>query len=152
MKTDEIENIENPPTDLGDVSETEGIQAPKVDRRRKGANVRTQKQIDAFEKAKAIRDANRKQRMEEKSKQEEEHKKKMEEKIVKKAIAVKKKQIIKEKIIDEAISDDEIPDEIIQKVMKKSAPPAKKSTQAPKDRVVEKVVYVEPPIPQYRFV
>lgn len=78
----------------------------------KAKKPRTQKQQEAFERAKAIRDANYAKRKEEKRLQEEEERKIIEEKLVKKAIAVKKKQIKKQAILDE-VSDDETP---IQKV------------------------------------
>jgi hypothetical protein len=66
-----------------------------------------------------------------------ENKKILEEKVVKKAIAIKKKQIKKEKIIEE-ISDDDEPIENIRKM-------------ASKQRVVEKIVYVENK-PRFTFV
>lgn len=78
---------------------------------------RSQKQIEQFERIRAIRDANRKARAEQKAIEEEQHKKIMEEKIVKKAISIKKKQILKEKVLDE-ISDDETPIEEVKKVIK----------------------------------
>ena len=75
---------------------------------------RSQKQIEQFERIKAIRDANRKARAEQKAIEEEQYKKEMEEKIVKKAISIKKKQILKQKVLDE-ISDEETPVEEIKK-------------------------------------
>lgn len=81
------------------------VQAPK--------KPRTPKQLEAFEKAKAIRDANYAKRKEEAQRKAEEERKLLEEKLVKKAIAVKKKQIKQQKILDEIPSDDDAP---VQKV------------------------------------
>jgi hypothetical protein len=78
---------------------------------------RSQKQIEQFERIKAIRDANRKARAEQKAIEEEQQKKEMEDKIVKKAISIKKKQILKQKVLDE-ISDEETPVEDVKKIIK----------------------------------
>lgn len=66
---------------------------------------RTPKQLEAFEKAKAIRDANALKRKEEAQRKAEEMRKKDEEKIIKKAIALKKKQLKQREIIDSISSD-----------------------------------------------
>jgi len=65
----------------------------------------------------------------------------VERKILKKAVVIKKKQILKEAILDE-ISDDEIPVEVVQKIIKKQQ--AKKAVKSSKP--------VEPPTPKYTFV
>lgn len=70
---------------------------------------RTDKQREAFEKAKAIRDANYAKRKQEAEHKAEQERKLLEEKLVKKAIAVKKKQIKQQKILDEIPSDDDAP-------------------------------------------
>ena len=98
--------------------EKDSIQAPKkVDKRKKGQHERTEKQILAFEKVKAIREEKRKERAELAKKQKEEEKKLIEEKVIKKAISVKKKQIKKQAALDE-ISDDDTPIEEVKKIMK----------------------------------
>ncbi len=79
---------------------------------------RSQKQIEQFERIRAIRDANRKARAEQKAIEEANRQKEIEDKIVKKAIAIKKKQILQEKVLDE-ISDDDTP---IEKVKEKIRP------------------------------
>jgi hypothetical protein len=66
----------------------------------------------------------------------------VERKILKKAVVIKKKQILKEAILDE-ISDDEIPVEVVQKIIKK---------QQAKKAVVKSSKPVEPPAPKYTFV
>jgi len=81
----------------------------------KAKKPRTQKQQEAFEKAKAIRDANALKRKEEQKKKEDEERRIAEEKIVKKAIAIKKKQIKKQAVLDE-VSDDETPIEKIKEI------------------------------------
>ena len=100
----------------------------KVDRRKKGAYVRTQKQIDAFEKVKAIRQAKRDERKEIREKTNAEMKMEKEEKITKKALSIKKKQILRDADLDAISDDDEIPVEVVKKILvkypKKKAPPA----------------------------
>lgn len=83
---------------------------------------RSQKQIEQFERIRAIRDANRKARAEEKALQEAQQKKEIEDKIVQKAIAIKKKQIIKQKVLEE-ISDDDTPIEEVKKIIKPQQKP-----------------------------
>jgi hypothetical protein len=68
---------------------------------------RTAKQLEAFEKAKAIRDANYAKRKAEADHNAAQERKALEEKLVKKAIAVKKKQIKQQKLLDEISSDDD---------------------------------------------
>ena len=83
----------------------------------KAKKPRSQKQIEQFERIRAIRDANRKARAEEKALQEAQNKKELEDKIVKKAISIKKKQILKQKVLDE-VSDDETPIEEVKEIAK----------------------------------
>jgi hypothetical protein len=78
---------------------------------------RSQKQIEQFEKARAIRDAKRKQKIEQKILEEQQHQKELEDKILQKAISIKKKQILKQKVLDE-ISDEETPIEEVKKIVK----------------------------------
>lgn len=93
---------------------------------------RTQKQIDAFEKVRALRDAKRGERKEIKVKEAEVRTKVVEEKIVKKALAIKKKQILRDAELDAISEDDDIPVEVVKKIMTKykRKPPAPPS--APK--------------------
>jgi hypothetical protein len=90
---------------------------------------RTQKQLDAFEKAKQIRDANTIKRKEEQKKKEDEERKIIEAKLVKKAISIKKKEIKKQAVLD-AISDDETPIEKIKEIAK--TPNRKEDVTIPK--------------------
>lgn len=86
---------------------------------------RTQKQMEAFERAKAIRDANALKRKEDAQRLAEELKKKDEEKIVKKAIAIKKKELKKHKILD-TISDDDDDTKPVEKKVSVPIPLEKK--------------------------
>ena len=85
--------------------------------------IRTQKQIDAFKKVRDKKMENAKMRQEEKKLKDEEDRKELEAKIVKKAVAIKKKQIKKQTVLEE-ISDDDTPIEVI-KEMKKVLKPEK---------------------------
>ena len=76
---------------------------------------RTPKQLEAFERAKAIRDANTLKRKEDAARKAEEERKIIEEKLIKKAISLKKKQIKKQAVLDE-VSDDETPIEKIKEI------------------------------------
>jgi len=87
---------------------------------------RSEKQIEAFKKASAIRDTNR-------AKRKEDGKKEMEEKILKKAISIKKKQIKKAYTIDD-ISDDETPIEQIRAM----TPPPQRPIQQIQQPIVKK--------------
>ncbi len=79
--------------------------------------VRTQKQIDAFQKVRDKKMENAKLRQKEKILKDEEDRKELEAKIIKKAVAIKKKQIKKQTVLEE-ISDDETPIEVIKEMKK----------------------------------
>lgn len=107
---------------IEEVKETEGktddeaesvIDAEIITKQKKP---RTEKQLQAFEKTKAIRDANFVKRKEERLKQEQEEKRIIEAKLIKKAISLKKKQIKKQSVLDE-ISDDDTPIEKIKELV-----------------------------------
>lgn len=99
---------------------------------------RTEKQLEAFEKAKQIRDANALKRKEERLKKEEEERKQNEEKLIKKAIALKKKQLKKQAILDE-ISDDDTPIQKIKKIAEKPEPVTSEATEKPKGPIIRYV-------------
>jgi hypothetical protein len=73
-------------------------------------------------------------------------KKDIERKVVKKAICLKKKEILSQACLED-ISDEEIPDEIVQKIVKKQRA---KSAPKPKQVVIQEPV--APPAPKYNFV
>lgn len=104
---------------------------------------RTEAQKAAWERCLASRQKNREDRkkvQDEDAKLLAEYKKqlakKTETKIVKKAVGIKKKQIVREEEIDE-ISEDETPIEVVKEIIKKRRAPAPKKQLPPKQ-------YVEP--------
>ena len=111
-------------------SSDEEVSTPVVKPKResKPRPPKTQKQIDAFKKAIEARNANAKIRREEAQKMLAQAKTETETKIVKKALAIKKKQIKAQLALDE-ISDDDEPIEVIKMKVKKVAerPPPKPS-------------------------
>ena len=146
LLTEEVSNEDEP------VSEDECIQIKKPVKRAvykkkeptepKPKRDRTPAQIAAWEKCLANRTKAREERAklkEEDAKRLAEYKKqlakKTETKIVKKAVGIKKKQIVREEEIDE-ISDDETPIEVVKEIIKKRRQPAPKK-QLPSTRQVE---------------
>ena len=104
---------------------------------------RTEAQKAAWERCLASRQKNREDRkkvQDDDAKLLTEYKKqlakKTETKIVKKAVGIKKKQIVREEEIDE-ISEDETPIEVVKEIIKKRRQPAPKKQLPPKQ-------YVEP--------
>jgi hypothetical protein len=117
---------------------------PKVKR------VQSEKQKLNFTKALEVRKQKIEERkaaklaLEELKEQEQLQKKtEVERKIVKKAICIKKKQVLSEAALDD-VSDCEIPDDIVEKIIKKQR--AKKAT------VPKPVVPIESPKQKYNFV
>lgn len=101
---------------------------------------RTEAQKKAWEKCLANRQKNREDRkkiQDEDAKLLAEYKKqlakKTESKIVKKAVGIKKKQIVREEEIDE-ISEDETPIEVVKEIIKKRRQPAPKKQLPPKSQ------------------
>jgi hypothetical protein len=111
----------------------------------KSKKPRTKKQMEAFERAKAIRDANFEKRKEEKRLKEEEERKIIEEKLVKKAISVKKKQIKKQAVLDE-ISDDETPIQKVKEIVSQSKKNANKEQP-----IAQQPVPPKPDYPTLKF-
>ena len=132
--------------DLGkvvDETDTEEISLPDAIQKTKEKKPRTQKQIEAFEKVRKIRDEKRMERKEVKVKAETEYKQQKEAKIVKKALSIKKKQILADADLDEVSETDDIPLEVVKKIMKKYP---KKATQP-----LPPIRYPTPP-PQFSFI
>ena len=115
-------------TDVEEVSLPEAIQKTK--------KPRTQKQIEAFEKVRKIRDEKRAERKEVKVRADTEYKEQKEAKIVKKAISIKKKQILADADLDDVSEEDDIPIEVVKKIMKKYP---KKSTQPKQEQVAQPI-------------
>ena len=114
-----------------ELSDEETVEKPKPKR--------TQKQIDAFQKVRDKKMQHAKLRQEEKKLKDEEDRKELEAKIIKKAVAIKKKQIKKQTVLEE-ISDDDTPIEVI-KEMKKNIIPKEIKPEKP-----------EKPKPKFNFV
>ena len=115
MSLKEIEEIEKLEIEdeLNEI--TEEIEKPI-----KQKKPRSQKQIDVLEKGRKKMLENTKLRAIEKQKMEDESKKSFESRVVKKALEIKKKEILRESILDEISSDDEnTPLEKIKKIIKK---------------------------------
>ena len=121
--------------------EVEQIQAPK-----KVAKPRTDKQLEQLKKAREKAIINKEAKRKEREKEQEEVKKMLEEKkleqkkaleqkIVKKAISIKKKDILKQAALD-TISDDETPIQKIKEIAKK------KNHPAPQPEPVNKFIFV----------
>jgi hypothetical protein len=127
-KVEEVEESQSQPEIKPDcINGKEVAQTPQETPLLKQKKPRTEKQLQAFEKAKAIRDANAAKRKEEQRIREEQAKKIAEEKIVKKAIAIKKKEIKKQAVLDE-ISDDDTPIEKVKQIATKQSQEPPKPT------------------------
>ena len=88
---------------------------------------RTPRQIEVFKAALEKREENRRMRKAEKELKKAEQKRIDEEKIIKKGLALKKKQIVRAAILNDDDSDIDIPNEIVEKVLRK-----KSKTKEPK--------------------
>lgn len=128
------------------VIEEVDINAPPKQKR-----VLTEKQKEILEKARKVKHENFQKREaerllieEEKEKAREEKQKELERKILKKAISIKKKEIIQQAVLEE--DDEDIPTEIVEKIIKKQR--AKRVVQPVMKAVPEPV----PEPPKYTFV
>jgi len=130
MSTEDLGEVVSGETDVEEVSLPEAIQKTKEKK------PRTQKQIEAFEKVRKIRDEKRLERKEVKVKAECEYKQQKEAKIVKKALSIKKKQILADADLDDVSEEDDIPIEVVKKIMKKYP---KKSTPPKQEQVAQPV-------------
>jgi hypothetical protein len=131
-----------------DEEEFPTLQAPKLDKRAKGAHERTEAQKAATERLLAGKALYLEKKKLEKQLKAEEEKKQLEEKILSKAISIKKKQL-KKSVLDE-ISDDDTPMEEIKAIVKtkKSKPiPIPKPPPAPPQQMIQ-----IPLKPKYVFV
>ena len=102
--------------------DNEEIEEKEVEPIKKVKKPRSQKQIETFEKARKALAENNNLRNEAKKQMEEETKKSFEGKIVKKALEIKKKEILRESILDD-ISDEDTDTDLqkIKKIIKKKA-------------------------------
>jgi hypothetical protein len=109
--------------------------------------VRTEAQEKAFQKAREARDTNRKNRAENRNIAAEDYKQKIEEKVVKKAVAIKKREIKRNEILD-SISDDEADMEEIRAILRRRKEDKLKAVSRPK----KEPHIVIPPSPLFTFV
>tara|TARA_R110002167_G_scaffold120911_1_gene298966 strand:- start:26 stop:544 length:519 start_codon:yes stop_codon:yes gene_type:complete len=130
----------------------EPIQADKKDTNTavKEKKPRTAKQIEAFEKARQTRERNALARKQGRDDEAIIIRKQVEDKLVKKAIAVKKKQIKQQAILDE-ISDDDTPLEEVEKIATRSVTKTKLKREVAKDFPAPPPPAQEPVTPKYYF-
>jgi len=122
----------------------------------KPKRVQTDKQKQNFIKALEVRRLNIELRKKAKEAEQEakvavveEKKKEIERKVLKKAVILKKRQILEQTALDEISDTDDIPDEVVQKIVKKQ-----RAKSAPKPKPVASSVTepVAPVAPKYNFV
>lgn len=150
LENENVEGLEETPVLPSQEIETEIENPDSITRAKK---TRTPKQLEAFEKAKAIRDANTLKRKEEAKLIAQQERKMIEEKLVKKAISIKKKQIKKQSIIDE-MSDDDTPIEKIKELVAGKptvAKPVPGGPCAPAPPSLSKELPADKPIMRYTF-
>lgn len=130
----------------------EPLQADKKDTKKavKEKKPRTAKQIEAFEKARQTREKNALARKQMRDEEAIAIRKQVEDKLVKKAIAVKKKQIKQQAILDE-ISDDETPLEEVEKIATRSVTKTRLKREVSKDFPAPPPPAQEPVTPKYYF-
>lgn len=135
LKDLENDNLEEP-EDLGiQRGKEDDDEVEKKESITKAKKPRTEAQLKAFEKARENARLNAEKRKAEREAKALEERKIVEEKLVKKAIALKKKQIKKAAVLDE-ISDDETPMVEIEKIVKQL--PAKTRSKTAVELPVEK--------------
>tara|TARA_R110002167_G_scaffold6518_2_gene30158 strand:- start:131 stop:649 length:519 start_codon:yes stop_codon:yes gene_type:complete len=130
----------------------EPIQADKKDTKTevKEKKPRTAKQIEAFEKARETREKNALARKQSRDEEAIAIRKQVEDKLVKKAIAVKKKQIKQQAVLDE-ISDDDTPLEEVEKIATRSVAKTRLKREVAKDFPAPPPPAQEPVTPKYYF-
>ena len=159
---DDLEILENS-VNLENIEE-EDIQEKKPIQRRK--RTPTPKQLEVLEKAREkmltnAREKRIKKQLEDEAIEKEiqrrvnEYKKGVEEKIVRKAVAIKKREIMRQAEIDE-IEDDDIPmEKVVEAIKKKGTTPP---YDPPKKKLVKEELQIEtqptpsPPVKKYIFV
>jgi len=97
---------------------------------------RTPRQIEVFKAALEKREENRQMRKAEKELKKAEQKKIDEEKIIKKGLALKKKQIVRAAILNDDDSDIDIPNEIVEKVLRKKSKSKEPKVEQPQEKLV----------------
>lgn len=158
LKTEEDDLLLDiqPPTPIkrGKGRPKKSIEEVDVDAPPKPKRVMSEKQKEILENARKKKMENFEKRQqerqviaEEKALEKEQREKDVERKILKKAVCIKKKQIVEEAILNDDL-DDDIPNEIVEKIVKKQR--AKRATPAVKKPV--EPVEPEPIKSKYTFV
>jgi hypothetical protein len=151
-----IDEVKESPENIEDTDDLDDeIQAPKpkpekppkIDRRKREHMTRTAAQEAAFAKARENRDLNRKNRAENRIVAAEENKTIIEEKVVKKAVAIKKREIKRNEILD-SISDDEADIEEIRAILRRRKEDKLKAVSRPPKKEPHIVI---PPSPLFNF-
>tara|TARA_R110000850_G_scaffold173445_1_gene299080 strand:- start:871 stop:1365 length:495 start_codon:yes stop_codon:yes gene_type:complete len=126
----------------------DAVQADKNEVKEK--KPRTAKQVEAFQKARESRERNALARKQSRDEEAIAIRKDVEDKLVKKAIAVKKKQIKQQAILDE-ISDDDTPLEEVEKIATRSVTKTRLKREIAKDFPAPPPPAQEPVTPKYYF-
>ena len=135
VKVEDIEVEEMLPV-IEEVQAVEAVEAPPV----KVKKPRSEKQIAAFLLVRQKRDENRVARLKTREEEAVVKKDEIEQKIVKKAVSIRKKQIVREAVLDD-ISDEDIPVEIVKKLVKKY-PKKTAAPVAPVAPVKQAIVFI----------
>lgn len=128
--------------------EDDPLQADKKEVKEK--KPRTAKQVEAFEKARQTRERNALARKQSRDEEAIAIRKQVEDKLVRKAIAVKKKQIKQQAVLDD-ISDDDTPLEEVEKIATRSVTRTKLKREVTKDFPAPPPPAQEPVTPKYYF-
>ena len=108
-----------------------------VDCCNKTKRVMSEKQMENFARAREIRASNIQRRKDLEAQIKEEEKNKYEDKIVKKAVSIKKKQLLKIAQLDEDISDEDTPLEEVREISKKASANKKRTSKPVRQREPE---------------
>ena len=122
------------------------IEEVDVNSEPKPKRVMSDRQKEILQKAREKKMENFQKRENERALVAQEKEKEVEKRILKKAVSIKKKEIVQQAILENDL-DDDIPNEIIEKIVKKQR--AKKATPLIKQAVETPVI---PPPPKYNFV
>ena len=140
---DELENPKpkleihiHPPASDKEIIKEDSDDDQVLEIQKKPSRPRTAKQIEQFKKVIENKMKNASERKKQAEIKADADKLELEDKLVKKAIAVKKKQIKKQKIIDDISSDEEVDDKVIQKMK-----PVKVKPQT-KEKVISKYKFI----------
>ena len=122
------------------------IEEVDVNSEPKPKRVMSDRQKEILQKAREKKMENFQKREDERTLVAQEKEKEVEKRILKKAVSIKKKEIVQQAILENDL-DDDIPNEVIEKIVKRQR--AKRATPPVKQPVETPVI---PPPPKYNFV